>query len=192
MEDTKLVQRLKAGDRSAFDALYVTYQNTLLRMAYLVCGSMADAEDVVQETFVKCYLHIGELKCDEGFRAWLFRILYRTAYRWAKKSRREISDEDVYVKADVSCKDAASDTALDREMQETVRRAVHSLGFKHRMVVVLYYYNDMPVKEIARVLGTTEGTVKSRLFGARKKLSESLKRLEEGGVTYENTKKTCF
>lgn len=192
MEEAKLVQRLKAGDRSAFDALYETYQNMLLRMAYLVCGSMADAEDVVQETFVKCYLHIGELKKDEGFQAWLFQILYRTAYRQAKRSRREIPDEDVYVRADVSCGDAASDMALGLEMQAAVRGAVHSLGFKHRMVVVLYYYNNMPVKEIARVLGTTEGTVKSRLFGARKKLGESLKRLEEGGVTYEKTRRTCF
>lgn len=192
MDEAKLVQLLKAGDRSAFDALYEIYQNMLLRMAYLVCGSMADAEDVVQETFVKCYLHIGELKKDTGFQAWLFQILYRTAYRQAKRSRREIPDEDVYVRADALYGNTASDRAPVLEMQEAVRGAVHSLGLKHRMVVVLYYYNDMPVKEIARVLGTTEGTVKSRLHGARKKLGESLKRSEEGGAAYEKARRTYF
>ena len=94
MDEKELVRRLKSGDKDAFDALYEKYKNILLRMAYLVSGQMFDAEDIVQETFVKCYLHIGELKKEEGFRPWLFQILYRTAYRQAKsgngKYRKEI------------------------------------------------------------------------------------------------------
>ncbi len=79
MDESKLVRDMKAGDRQAFDTLYETYKNTLLRMAYLVSGSMEDAEDIVQETFVKCYLHIRELRSSTGFQSWLFQIMYRTA-----------------------------------------------------------------------------------------------------------------
>lgn len=86
MDEKELVQRLKGGDKAAFDALYEKYKNILLRMAYLVSGQMFDAEDVVQETFVKCFLHIGELKKEEGFRSWLFQILYRTAYCYQKSA----------------------------------------------------------------------------------------------------------
>lgn len=189
MDETKLVRCMKAGDRQAFDTVYETYKNILLRMAYLVSDSMDDAEDIVQETFVKCWMHIGELKKDTGFRPWLFQILYRTAYRYTKKSRREIPDKDAGMKADATDGVTALDQVLWSETERALQEAVHSLGFKHRAAVVLFYYNDMPVKEIAKVLGTSEGTVKSRLSHARRKLSENLKRLEEGGGVYEKEQK---
>lgn len=69
MDEKEWVRRLKGGDKEAFDVLYEKYKNILLRMAYLVSGQMYDAEDIVQETFVKCFLHIGELKKEEGFRS---------------------------------------------------------------------------------------------------------------------------
>lgn len=184
MDESKLVRDMKAGDRQAFDILYETYKNTLLRMAYLVSGSMEDAEDIVQETFVKCYLHIGELRSSTGFQSWLFQIMYRTAYRYSKKSRREIPDEDAGMRADMTDGVTSLDRVLQSEMQRMVQSAVYSLDFKHRAVTVLFYYNDMSVREIARILGTTEGTVKSRLFSARRKLGESLGQLREGGRDY--------
>ncbi|WWR14963.1 RNA polymerase sigma factor [Lachnospiraceae bacterium JLR.KK008] len=185
MDESKLVQRLKAGDRQAFDILYEKYKNILLRMAYLVSGSADDAEDVVQETFVKCYLHIGSLKKNTGFQPWLFQILYRTAYAHGKKSRREIPDDEIAVRADATDGVTSLDRILQSERQRVIRTAVQALSFKHRAVVVLFYYNEMPVREIARILSTTEGTVKSRLFAARKKLGESLQQLEEGDREYE-------
>lgn len=179
MDEIKLVQQLKGGDKSAFDALYEKYKNTLLRMAYLVSGSMADAEDIAQETFVKCYVHIGGLKRPEGFRPWLFQILYRTAYSHGKKRRREIPSEDISVQADVADRNTPLDRIIESEAERAVKDAVRSLGFKHRAVVVMYYYNELSTKEIAGILECTEGTVKSRLFMARKKLKGML--VQNGG-----------
>lgn len=181
MEITELVRQLKNGNHAAFDALYEKYKNTLLRMAYLVSGQMDDAEDIVQETFVKCYLHIGELKKDEGFQPWLFQILYRTAYRQLKKRKREIPDEDVGIQTDVTDGITSLDRIIRTEEEKMVYNAVQTLDFKHRAVVVLFYYHEMPMKEIASVLECTEGTVKSRLFTARKKLRKSLNTWKEGG-----------
>lgn len=190
MDETKLVQRLKAGDRQAFDALYEKYKNILLRMAYLVSGSVDDAEDIAQETFVKCYLHIGSLKKNTGFQPWLFQILYRTAYAYIKKSKREIPDDEIGRQADATDGVTSLDRILQSETQRAISAAVHALSFKHRAVVVLFYYNEMPVKEIAKVLGTTEGTVKSRLFVARRKLGENLQQLMEGDREYEKKPET--
>lgn len=180
MEETKLVQMLRDGEKAAFDALYEKYKNTLLRMAYLVSGQMDDAEDIVQETFVKCYLHIGELKKNEGFRPWLFQILYRTAYRQVKKSRRELPGKDIAIQADAADGTTSLDRIIKTEEENAVKRAVQALDFKHRAVVVLFYYNEMTTKEIAKVLGCTEGTVKSRLFTARGKLRKYLDAAETG------------
>lgn len=192
MDDIKLVQRLKSGDKTAFDALYEKYKNILLRMAYLVSGQMDDAEDIVQETFVKCYLHISELKKAEVFRSWLFQILYRTAYRQIKKSKREIPDEEMGMQADATDGMTSLDRIIQTEKERQVNQAVQALDFKHRVVVVLFYYNEMSTKEIAKVLACTEGTVKSRLFTARKKLKKSLEQLEEGGRSYERKQGLYF
>lgn len=190
MDEIKLVQKLKAGDKSAFDALYEKYKNTLLRMAYLVSGNMADAEDIVQETFVKCYVHIGELKKPEGFKSWLFQILYRTAYSHGKKRRREIPSEDIDIQADAVSRDTPLDRIIESEVEKAVKDAVWSLGFKHRAVVVMYYYNEMSTKEIAGILACTEGTVKSRLFMARKKLKGILE--QNGGKSNEKVHELYF
>lgn len=192
MEEIKLVQRLKAGDKTAFDALYEKYKNILLRMAYLVSGQMSEAEDIVQETFVKCYLHIGELKRDEGFKSWLFQILYRTAYRQIKKHKREILREDIGIQADATDGITSLDRIIRTETERQVSNAVKKLDFKHRTVVVMFYYNEMSTKEIAEVLGCTEGTVKSRLFHARKKLKRSLCDTRKGGSEYEKEREYYF
>ncbi len=181
MENTELVRQLKDGNQAAFDALYEKYKDTLLRMAYLVSGQMDDAEDIVQETFVKCYLHIGELKKDDGFRPWLFQILYRTAYRQVRKRRREIPDEDIGIRTDATDGITSLDRIIRTEEEKMVYSAVQALDFKHRAVVILFYYQEMPMREIASVLECTEGTVKSRLFTARKKLRKSLGAWKEGG-----------
>ena len=157
MDEKELVQRMKAKDKAAFDALYEKYKNTLLRMAYLVSGQMYDAEDIVQETFVKCFLHIGDLKKNEGFRPWLFQILYRTAYAHGRKRKREIPEEDIAIRADATDGVTCLDRIIQTETDWKVKQAVQSLDFKHRAVVVLYYFNEMPIKEMARVLGFTEG-----------------------------------
>ncbi len=188
MDEKELVRQLKGGDRDAFDALYEKYKNILLRMAYLVSGQIFDAEDIVQETFVKCFLHISELKKEEGFQSWLFQILYRTAYRQAKKRKREIPDEDIAIRTDATDGVTSLDRIIQTENERLVNQAVQSLDFKHRAVVVLYYYNEMATKEIARILGCTEGTVKSRLFAARKKLRGKLAVYGEGGGSRENIK----
>lgn len=177
MEDEILAQQLKRGDREAFDLLYEKYKNLVIRTAYLITGNKPDSEDVAQETFVKVYLHISELKNDAGLKPWMMRILVRTAYRSARKRNREVPDEEIERLSEGEDRTILSPLGqmIKREEAEVISGAVSALPVKQRTVVVLYYYNEFSVSEIAGMLNCREGTVKSRLHTARKFLKGELK-----------------
>lgn len=191
LEECKLVERMKAGDRSAFDLLYERYCNQLLRMATLILGNQADSEDVVQETFVKCYVNCKDLKDCNGFRSWLFTILTRTAWQYGKKMHQEIPDEEIERKADGSNLESSLDIVIQEEQSQMIYRLIHGLDMKHRTVIVYYYYNQMSTKEIARLCGCLEGTIKSRLFHARKILKEEIMKLEQEDIKKNEKQSQC-
>jgi len=174
VEDEILVQQLKRGQYEAFDLLYEKYKNLVVRTAYLITGNKSDSEDVAQETFVKAYLHIAELKNDAGFKPWMMQILVRTAYRTGKKKSREVPDEEIERLSEGQSILSPLGQMIKREEAEMISRAVAALPVKQRTAVVLYYYNELSVGEIAKMLGCREGTVKSRLHTARKYLKVEL------------------
>lgn len=178
MEDEILVQQLKKGSREAFDLLYEKYKNLLIRTAYLITGNKPDSEDAVQETFVKVYLHISELKHDAGLKPWMMQILVRTAYRIGKKRSREVPDEEIESLSEGQAVLSPLGQLIKQEEAGMIFRAVEALPVKQRTVVVLYYYNELSVAEIAKMLACREGTVKSRLHTARKFLKGELENRE--------------
>lgn len=135
----------------------------------------------MQETFVQVYLHAKELKEPAGFKRWFYRILTRLAWKCGRNGKREIPDEDIAVRADRADGGDCLSRLIGKEERERIRKAVESLDEKHRSIVVLYYFNDFTTAEIARITGCFEGTVKSRLHAARKKLGKSLSDNEAGG-----------
>lgn len=180
-----LITRMTEGDEAAFDELYHSYSGKLYRMAYFITGNRSDSEDILQETFVKCFLHRKELKQPERFESWLYQILVRTAWKSEKrrKGKRELSfdgildnEEDTGMAERIQRDGKAEplEQILKAEMSSELWKAVNRLGMKHRTVVLLYYYNDLSTKEIAAMTGTLEGTVKSRLHKARLLLREQL------------------
>lgn len=169
MDDEVLVQRFQQGDRTAFDTLYSRHRDAVLRTACLITGSRMDGEDVTQEAFVQCYQKIGQLRDPARFRAWLFRLMTRAAWKHSKRQRLEQPVEVFYAQG---TEESALSAVLRTEQSRRLYAAVHALDDKHRTVVVLYYFDDMAVREIARVMQCREGTVKSRLHTARRRLHE--------------------
>lgn len=180
MTEEVLVRQMKEGDKASFDLLYEKYRNLALHTAYLITGNRSLSEDIVQDTFVKVYLHCGELKNDSGFQAWMMRILVRTAYKSGKKAGREVPDEEAVSKADTGGVSSSLEQVLAKERAKTVVEAVRSLPVKQRSVVVLYYYQEYRIPEIAKILGCREGTVKSRLHTAKRQLRRMLE--DESGA----------
>jgi len=185
------VKRLKCGDKAAFDELYGAYVGKLYRMAFMITGNKSDSEDIVQETFVKCFLNRESIRDEAAFESWLCRILVRTAWRYRKKQKPDYSLEELagtdgdHGLGDRLLSDwqAASplEEVLKKEENQRIREAVMKLDIKQRTVIVLYYFWDLPVGEIARVTGSFPGTVKSRLFQARKNLKGMLEEKQHFG-----------
>lgn len=176
MEELEAVERLKNKDREAFDFLYEKYKNEILRAAYFITNNRFDSEDIVQETFVKCYLYAHELRDNSLFKTWLYRILTRTAWRFCKKNGVEKPTDEIFdlIKDSNPCSPA--DIILQSELEQFLLKEINRLKTKHRTVIVLYYYNQLSTKEIAKVMGCLEGTVKSRLYNARAQLKNSLEK----------------
>ena len=169
-KELELVRRMKKGERAAFDKLYEQYYDRLYRTACMITGNRADGEDVTQETFIKAYLNCDKLKKEEQFRYWLYQILNRTAWQIAKKHAKERPEERILELADTSTADSPAVKVLQDEQERAIAEAVRRLEYRQRTTVILYYFNGLGTKEIARVMECMEGTVKSRLFTARKNL----------------------
>ncbi|MBQ3567441.1 MAG: RNA polymerase sigma factor [Anaerotignum sp.] len=176
-----LVRRLQAGDESAFDELFAIYQKKAVRTAALITGDAAMAEDVAQEAFVQCLLHIGELREPSRFRSWFFRTLTRSAWKAMQEKLPSVDWENVTEAATADSYPSEKTAAYEK-----LYRALDDLGRKQRTTVILYYFNDLSIREIAEATGSPEATVKTRLFAARRRLKQVLEAEEQKGeVVYE-------
>lgn len=201
-EKRALVESMMSGSEAAFDELYRSCSGKLYRMAYFITGNRSDSEDILQETFVKCFLHRAKLKQTERFEPWIYQILIRTAWRLErrKKGRSEVSFEGIlenegdvntaeHIREDKRTSEPL-ETVLKTETAAEVRAALNRLDIKYRTVILLYYYNELNTREIAYITGILEGTVKSRLYKARKLLkvlleAESVEKTKkEGGFCH--------
>jgi RNA polymerase sigma-70 factor, ECF subfamily len=141
------------------------------RVAYGVLRHRQDAEDVAQEAFAKAHRSFSQLRDRDRFRAWLVRMTWRLAIdRWRADRRRTVRELSV----ELSEMPTTEDVAVARERSEQLWRAIDALPEKLRVVVVLGAIEGHDIREMSRLLGVPEGTVKSRLFLARKGLAESL------------------
>lgn len=143
-----------------------------VRVAYGVLRNRDDAEDVAQEAFAKAYRSFSQLRDRERFRAWLMRMTWRLAIdRW-RSDRRRSAREQAYETAD---EQTTEDIAVSRQRAELLWQAIDTLPEKLRIVVVLGAIEGHDIRAMSRLLDLPEGTVKSRLFLARKGLAESLR-----------------
>ena len=168
MTDCELVRRMQQGDMQAFDTLYERYKDDAYRLACLITGSRTDGEDLA---FVACAQSIGSLRDGAKFRPWLLRTLSRAAWKYCRKAKRETPVSEFF---EGETGESALSAVLRTDEQRRLYAALDTLDEKRRVAVVLYYFDDRSVKEIAQATGVTEGTVKSRLFSARRHLRQAL------------------
>jgi RNA polymerase sigma-70 factor (ECF subfamily) len=148
-----------------------------VRVAFSVLRQREDAEEVAQEAFVRAYPRFRELRDPDHFRAWILRVTWRAAIdRWRADRRRQAREQVV---AGTSASATAEQVASEAQRSERLWRAIDELPEKLRIVIVLCALRGHDVQEVATLLGIPEGTVKSRLFLARKGLAERLRCLAD-------------
>ncbi|KNY28749.1 RNA polymerase sigma factor [Pseudobacteroides cellulosolvens] len=184
MDEIGLVIKCQQGDMEAYEALFGSYFNKAVRYAFLITGRNDLAEDIVQEALIECYKDIKSLKSPEKFKSWFYRILVRTSWRVKSKEKGKVSIEEFdgcdYKSINENLNDDFERLVERRESSRLIKDALHKLSLPLRTTVVLHYYNDLSIKEIAQVLKCFQGTVKSRLHNARKILHKEL--VKEGYV----------
>ncbi|MCM1337268.1 MAG: sigma-70 family RNA polymerase sigma factor [Candidatus Amulumruptor caecigallinarius] len=162
LEELALVARVLAvDDRRAFARLVDAHQQALLRFLTAMCGDEVEAADIAQETFIKAWRGLRGWQQSGRFATWLYAIAINEC-RSAMRSRREYSSELPDEAADST--EAPADARMD------LATAVESLSEPQREVVLLFYYRDMALKNIVKVTGMPENTVKSHLMRARTRL----------------------
>ena len=162
-----------------FEAIFHHYKDMVFKSAYLVLGDAREAEDVLQEVFIKVYRSGDTIHPQErGFKAWLHRV---TVNQCISERRRkhlhsfsyETLNEEGYELPQSSSK-LPDELAINQEESERIQRAMKRLDKKHRAILTLRYFDDLSYAEIAQVLTIPLGTVKSRLNAATKSLREEL------------------
>lgn len=157
-----------------FEARLADSSALAFRVAFSVLRHREDAEDVAQDAFARAYTRFGRLRDREKFRAWLVRMTWRLALDRRRGDRRRVAREDVAAMMAPTV-EGGEDDAIARDRAARLWRAIDDLPERLRMVIVLASIEGHGVREVSGLLGVAEGTVKSRLFDARKRLEERLR-----------------
>ena len=183
--DKLLVDRVKQGDKAAFDVLVLKYQQRVINLVSRFVRSHADALDVTQDAFLKAYRALPNFRGDSAFYTWLYRIAVNTAKNFlATQARRSGElDQDISEIEQIEGNDALRDKAtperllLRDEIQSTVIAAIDELPEDLRMAIMLREVDGMSYEDIAGVMECPIGTVRSRIFRAREAVDKQLKPL---------------
>jgi RNA polymerase sigma-70 factor (ECF subfamily) len=176
-EDGRLISQIRQGNILALKALYEKHKVLVYRTALAITHDRGAAEDILQDCFLKVYAYIDTLDGSLPLSPWLHRVTVNLSYNWANKRRRWMQPLEGVIDSLVASPRTLPESSLERvELQHIVQKAIASLSFKHRVVIVLFYLNGFSLNEIAYILDCPVGTVKSRLYYARRNLRRKLER----------------
>ena len=183
--DQVLVERVKQGDKQAFDLLVLKYQHKLAKLIGRYIRDHAEVMDVAQEAFIKAYRALPNFRGDSAFYTWLYRIAINTAKNHlASQSRRsvemsvEIPEAEQYASAGELRDNASPERLLMRdEIQYTVARAIEELPEDLRMAITLRELEGLSYEDISQAMECPIGTVRSRIFRAREAINKQLEPL---------------
>ena len=190
-EDQALVTRAQAGDATAFDDLVVKYSPRLYGLVYNMTSNHEDTNDMLQDVFAKAYRAIKGFRGKSSFYTWIHTIAVNMTLNFLKKRGRRyhlsLDDVDASIQNDKEFIELTSTSSPVREadlgeLQRRLNEAMMKLSEEHRAVVTMFHIQGMPHAEISKILGVSEGTVRSRLFYANRQLQNYLDEFRKNPV----------
>lgn len=187
--DVALVEATQQGDPGAFDDLIRKYHPRLYGLIYHMTSNHEDTNDLLQDVFSKAYRSIHKFRGSASFYTWIYRIAVNMTLNFLKKKKRyhcsSLNDDEHPIENDPDFIAATSEKdprhlLSNQELQKKLNSAMQQLSSSHRAVVTLFDIQGIPQAEIAKILKTTEGTVRSRLFYAHRQLQLYLKEFMAG------------
>jgi len=168
-DDLRLAAGCAAGDSDAFAEIYRRYGERMKSIAFNHLGNIADAEDAVQETFIKLHRAAKSFTGEAAFTTWLYRILVNTCLDLLRRRRRRIQEAPI----DDAVAGSRAATSIDDAKRMTLRKLLSALPAQRRSVFVLFEIEGLSHAEIAEILDISEGNSKWILFATKKQLQEA-------------------
>ena len=187
-QEAAVIRRVLDGDVNAFEDLVAAYEKNVYNLALRMTGNAQDAEDMAQEAFIKAYNSLPSFRGDSKFSVWLYRIVSNVCLDFLRKQNRRpassLSQEDEdgeETQMDIPDESQSPEQLLERSLtQEAVQRGLQSLSEEQRQILLLREIQGLSYEEIGLALSLEPGTVKSRIFRARKRLCAFL--LADGNI----------
>lgn len=182
VDEGELIRRVEAGDEAAFEELVRRHQSMVERLAARMLPDVRDREEVCQDVFLRVFRRIGEFRGESRLATWINTIAYRTCLNLLEGRDDPVPgsqlgpDQDSRPFADRIEADGPSpaERAERSEVRDVIERAIAGLRPEYRAAITMYHLEEMPVVEIAEAMGLPEGTVKSHLYRARRRLKDRL------------------
>jgi RNA polymerase sigma-70 factor (ECF subfamily) len=180
-----VVERAKAGDAVAFEHIVTCYQRKVVGVAWRMLGNQEDARDAAQETFLKAYKYLKSYDSQQDFSGWIYRITVNACRDMARKRRSaepitSFETEHEAGKFDrLASRDDVEASAIQAQERALIIEALKTLSEKERSAMVLRDLQGLTTEEVARILGSTQTTVRSQISSARAKIREFRERLLE-------------
>jgi RNA polymerase sigma-70 factor (ECF subfamily) len=176
--DQELVGEIRSGSNVAFEQLMRRYRRLVYRVAYGFTRDGESAMDVTQNTFLKAHARLGSWRGEGDLKNWIARIAANEAMNWKRSERRHPTcelDEAVFLQPDPP----QEEKLHEREIHQALHKSLSSLNPRHRLAVVLRYFQGMSTREISAVLECSEGTARNILFRSLRKLRTTMAESEE-------------
>lgn len=177
MSEMELINSIREGSLESFDQLMLNYQNHVYRIAHNFAKNSDGAMDITQNVFLKIYQKLDTFRGNSQFRTWITRIAYNEGQNWLKKNKKHFNVEQY---DHMASPPPQEDEVLAHENKAALLSSLYTLNTKYRIAVVLRYFENYSIRDIAETLACSEGVVKNMLFRSLKKLKASLQIVDLG------------
>jgi RNA polymerase sigma factor (sigma-70 family) len=184
--DIFYIGQILEGNSNAFSYIVDRHKNKAYNLAYRMCGSHEEAEELAQDSFLKAYRSLKSFKMKSSFATWLYRIVYNTTISHIRiKKKGILSLEDFPADARDFIGNNTSEEEAEREYRNSlVNFALQKINEDERGLISLYYYDEMSADEISEVTGISKSNIKVKLFRARQKMLEIIEKVEKKKLIY--------
>lgn len=175
--DEYYIQQTLKGKVNAYAFLVEKYTHMVFTLTIRIVKNREEAEEVAQDVFVKAYKNLKNFKGDSKFSTWIYKIAYYASLDVLKLNKRQIRPEniDTFKERNTGNTDDSLKFLHDKERKQIINDALFKLSEDERVIVTLYYFEELQIKEISKVVDLSEDNIKIKLFRSRKKLAGLLK-----------------
>lgn len=181
INEQHIINQIIEGDTKAFAILVDRYKDLVFTLTIRMLKNREEAEEVSQDTFIKVFKSLGKFKGDSKFSTWIYRVAYNTCLDRIKKNKRQLKEVsiDEFTEHQIKTMDNALDTLEKHEQEKAIQECLQQLPSEDSFLLTLFYFEDLTLEEISKIVNIEVNNVKVKLFRSRKKLASILKqRLE--------------